>query len=75
MGLERTAALLQGVENIYEIDTTKIILDKASDLTKTRYGKEEKTDISLRVIADHTRTAMMLIGDGVTPGNEGRGYQ
>ena len=74
LGLERTAALLQGVENIYEIDTTKIILDKASDLTKTRYGKEEKTDISLRVIADHTRTAMMLIGDGVTPGNEGRGY-
>ena len=74
LGLERTAALLQGVENIYEIDTTKIILDKASDLTKTRYGKEEKTDISLRVIADHSRTAMMLIGDGVTPGNEGRGY-
>ncbi len=74
LGLERTAALLQGVENIYEIDTTKIILDKASDLTKTIYGEEEKTDISLRVIADHTRTAMMLIGDGVTPGNEGRGY-
>jgi alanyl-tRNA synthetase len=74
LGLERTAALLQGVENIYEIDTTKIILDKASDLTKAKYGKEEKTDISLRVIADHTRTAMMLIGDGVTPGNEGRGY-
>ncbi len=74
LGLERTAALLQGVENIYEIDTTKIILDKASDLTKAKYGKEEKTDVSLRVIADHTRTAMMLIGDGVTPGNEGRGY-
>ena len=74
LGLERTAVLLQGVENIYEIDTTKIILDKASDLTKTIYGEEEKTDISLRVIADHTRTAMMLIGDGVTPGNEGRGY-
>ena len=74
LGLERTAAVLQGVENIYEIDTTKIILDKASDLTKTIYGEEEKTDISLRVIADHTRTAMMLIGDGVTPGNEGRGY-
>jgi len=74
LGLERTAALLQGVENIYEIDTTKIILDQASDLTKAKYGKEEKTDVSLRVIADHTRTAMMLIGDGVTPGNEGRGY-
>jgi len=74
LGLERTAALLQGVENIYEIDTTKIILDKASALTKVKYGKDEKSDVSLRVVADHARTAMMLIGDGVTPGNEGRGY-
>lgn len=74
LGLERTAALLQGVENIYEIDTTKIILDKASAMTKVKYGKREHTDVSLRVIADHARTAMMLIGDGVTPGNEGRGY-
>jgi len=74
LGLERTAALLQGVENIYEIDTTKIILDKASAMTKVKYGKKEHTDVSLRVIADHARTAMMLIGDGVTPGNEGRGY-
>ncbi len=74
LGLERTAALLQGVENIYEIDTTKIILDKASALTKVKYGKQEHSDVSLRVIADHARTAMMLIGDGVTPGNEGRGY-
>ena len=74
LGLERTAALLQGVDNIYEIDTTKIILDKASTLTKVKYGKDESSDISLRVVADHARTAMMLIGDGVTPGNEGRGY-
>ena len=74
LGLERTAALLQGVENIYEIDTTKIILNRASALTKVKYGKQEHTDVSLRVIADHARTAMMLIGDGVTPGNEGRGY-
>ena len=74
LGLERTAALLQGVDNIYEIDTTKIILDKASALTKVKYGKNESSDISLRVVADHARTAMMLIGDGVTPGNEGRGY-
>jgi alanyl-tRNA synthetase len=74
LGLERTAALLQGVENIYEIDTTKIILDKASNLTKVRYGVDIKSDVSLRVIADHSRTAMMLIGDGVNPGNEGRGY-
>ncbi|MEY4444717.1 MAG: hypothetical protein RL301_796, partial [Actinomycetota bacterium] len=59
---------------IYEIDTTKIILDKASELTGVKYGKDAKSDISLRVIADHARTAAMLIGDGVTPGNEGRGY-
>ena len=74
MGLERMAALLQGVENIYEIDTTVQILEKASQLTGVAYGSSEKSDISLRVIADHARTSAMLIGDGVTPGNEGRGY-
>ena len=74
LGLERMAALLQGVENIYEIDTTIQILDMASQLSGVSYGKNEKSDISLRVIADHARTAAMLIGDGVTPGNEGRGY-
>ncbi len=74
MGLERTAALLQGVENIYEIDTTRHILNKASEITRAQYGKDNAQDISLRVIADHARTATMLIGDGVTPGNEGRGY-
>ena len=74
LGLERTAALLQGVENIYEIDTTKQILDRASALTQVKYGKEKQADVYLRVIADHARTAAMLIGDGVTPGNEGRGY-
>ncbi len=74
LGLERTAALLQGVENIYEIDTTIMILKKASELTGVTYGSSEKSDIALRVIADHARTSAMLIGDGVTPGNEGRGY-
>ena len=74
LGLERMAALLQGVENIYEIDTTMQILSKASQLSGVKYGKSEKSDVSLRVIADHARTAAMLIGDGVTPGNEGRGY-
>ena len=74
LGLERMAAILQGVENIYEIDTTKIILDKAVDLTGIKYGSAPKSDVSLRVIADHARTAAMLICDGVTPGNEGRGY-
>ena len=74
LGLERTAALLQGVENIYEIDTTIQILNRASELTGVKYGTSEKSDVSLRVIADHARTSAMLIGDGVTPGNEGRGY-
>jgi alanyl-tRNA synthetase len=74
LGLERTAALLQGVENIYEIDTTVQILNRASELTGVKYGASEKSDVSLRVIADHARTSAMLIGDGVTPGNEGRGY-
>lgn len=74
MGLERMAALLQGVDNIYEIDTTKIILDRASELTSARYGASERADIALRVIADHARTCAFLIGDGVLPGNEGRGY-
>ena len=74
LGLERTAALLQGVENIYEIDTTRIILNKAVDLSGVKYGAAIKSDVSLRVIADHARTAAMLICDGVTPGNEGRGY-
>ena len=74
LGLERTAALLQGVENIYEIDTTIQILNRACDLTGVRYGANEKSDVGLRVIADHARTATMLIGDGVLPGNEGRGY-
>jgi alanyl-tRNA synthetase len=74
LGLERMAAILQGVENIYEIDTTRIILDKAVDLTGVKYGSSPKSDVSLRVIADHARTAAMLICDGVTPGNEGRGY-
>ena len=74
LGLERTAAILQGVENIYEIDTTVQILNRATELTGVKYSHSEKTDISLRVIADHARTSAMLIGDGVTPGNEGRGY-
>ncbi len=74
LGLERVTSILQSVENIYEIDTTMQILKKASELTGVRYGASESSDISLRVIADHARTSAMLIGDGVTPGNEGRGY-
>jgi len=74
MGLERMAALLQGVDNIYEIDTTRGILDRAAELTGAKYGKNHKSDVALRVIADHARTCAFLIGDGVLPGNEGRGY-
>ena len=74
LGLERTAALLQEVENIYEIDTTRQILDIASALAGVGYGKDAHSDVLLRVIADHSVTSAMLIGDGVTPGNEGRGY-
>lgn len=74
MGLERMAALLQGVENIYEIDTTRGILDRAAELSGAFYGRDAKNDVALRVVADHARTCAFLIGDGVIPGNEGRGY-
>ena len=74
MGLERMAAILQGVDNIYEIDTTRVILGKAANLTGVSYGANHGSDVLLRVVADHARTATLLIGDGVTPSNEGRGY-
>ena len=74
MGLERMAALLQGVDNIYEIDTTFKILDKAAELTEQDYGSDERGDVALRVVADHVRSSVMLIEDGVLPGNEGGGY-
>src|ERR1035441_3370755 len=74
MGLERMAALLQGVDNIYEIDTMWKVLERAAELTEQRYGRDHRTDVSLRVVADHVRTAVMLVADGVTPSNEGRGY-
>ena len=74
MGLERMASILQGVDNIYEVDTTWKILDRAAELTEQSYGRDTRADVALRVIADHVRSAVMLIGDGVLPGNEGRGY-
>ncbi len=74
MGLERMAAVLQGVDNLYEIDTSREILDRAALLTGAVYGADSDADVRLRVVADHARTAVMLLGDGVTPGNEGRGY-
>ncbi|MGE5286932.1 MAG: alanine--tRNA ligase [Micromonosporaceae bacterium] len=74
MGLERMAAILQGVDNIYEIDTTWKVLDRAADLTDSKYGRDPRTDTSLRVVADHVRSAVMLVADGVIPSNEARGY-
>src|ERR1700710_2695080 len=74
MGLERMATILQGVDTLYEIDISRPVLDRAAELTGTRYGVDEATDVRLRVVADHTRTAAMLVADGVVPGNEGRGY-
>jgi alanyl-tRNA synthetase len=74
MGLERMASILQGVDNLYEIDTTWKILDRAAELTEQSYGRDQRADVALRVIADHVRSAVMLIEDGVLPGNEGRGY-
>ncbi|MCC3655229.1 alanine--tRNA ligase [Streptomyces sp. S07_1.15] len=74
LGMERLAMILQGVRNMYETDTLRVVMDKATELTGVRYGAAEGSDVSLRVVADHLRTSVMLIGDGVTPGNEGRGY-
>jgi alanyl-tRNA synthetase len=74
MGLERMASILQGVDNLYEIDTTWKILDRAAELTEQSYGRDHQADVALRVIADHVRSAVMLIEDGVLPSNEGRGY-
>lgn len=74
MGMERIVALMQGVKSIFEIDLIKPIIDKAASLAGTSYGKDEKADISLRVITDHARALTFLISDGVLPSNEGRGY-
>ncbi len=74
MGLERVAYLLQGVENMYEIDVMFPVIGRAEELTGRRYGADHDDDVRFRVVADHIRSSMMLIGDGVTPGNEARGY-
>ena len=82
MGLERVASVLQGVDNLYEIDEVRPILDRAAGMTGKVYGahsghvaaEAHPDDVRLRVIADHVRTSLMLIGDGITPSNEGRGY-
>ncbi|MGV0098921.1 alanine--tRNA ligase [Streptomyces californicus] len=74
MGLERMATLLQGVDNLYEIDETRPVLQRAAELAGVRYGADPEADVRLRVVADHVRTGLMLLADGTAPGNEGRGY-
>jgi alanyl-tRNA synthetase len=74
MGLERVAFLLQGKDNMYEIDVMFPVIERAQELTGKRYGADPEDDVRFRVVADHVRSSMMLIGDGVTPGNDGRGY-
>ncbi|MFT3715285.1 MAG: alanine--tRNA ligase [Gordonia sp. (in: high G+C Gram-positive bacteria)] len=75
MGIERVACILQGVDNVYETDLLKPVIDLASQLSGRDYAAGNKEDdVRFRVIADHSRTAVMLIGDGVVPGNDGRGY-
>ena len=74
LGLERMATVLQGVDNLFEIDTSRALLDRAAELTGHRYGADVRSDMSLRVVADHVRTGVMLTADGVVPANEGRGY-
>ena len=74
MGLERMACIMQGVDSLFDVDTVMNITHKVSELTGAKYGQSTKTDVSLRVITDHIRSTTMLIGDGVLPSNEGRGY-
>ena len=74
MGLERVAYLLQGKTNLYEIDEVFPVIERAAELTGKAYGANHEDDVRFRVIADHVRSGLMLIGDGVTPGNEARGY-
>jgi alanyl-tRNA synthetase len=74
MGLERMAFLLQGKENLYEIDEVFPVIQRVQELSGRRYGANHDDDVRMRVVADHVRSGLMLIGDGVTPGNEARGY-
>ena len=75
MGVERMACILQGVDNVYETDLLRPVIDKVAEIAPRGYGKgNHDDDVRYRIIADHSRTAAILIGDGVSPGNDGRGY-
>lgn len=74
MGLERIAAIMQGVNSLFEVDTVRNIMEEVCRISNTQYGKDPKADISLRVITDHIRGTTFMISDGILPSNEGRGY-
>ncbi|MBR6391891.1 MAG: alanine--tRNA ligase [Eubacterium sp.] len=74
MGLERLACIMQGVDNIFEVDTVQNIMNKIAEIAGVKYHDDKKQDISLRVITDHVRSSTFMIGDGVIPSNNGRGY-
>ncbi|MCL2539045.1 MAG: alanine--tRNA ligase, partial [Oscillospiraceae bacterium] len=74
MGLERIACIMQGVDNLFEVDTVRSIIKHIENLARVSYRTDEKTDVSLRVITDHLRSTVFMIGDGIMPSNEGRGY-
>ena len=74
MGLERLACVCQNVNSLFDVDTVMNITNKVSELTGAYYGKDHKTDVSLRVITDHIRSSVFMISDGILPSNEGRGY-
>ena len=74
MGLERLACVMQGVDNMFEVDTIRKVIDKTCEIAGKTYGADADNDISIRVVTDHSRSAMFMISDGVIPSNEGRGY-
>ena len=74
MGLERLACVMQGVDNLFEVDTVRKILDTVCEVAGKKYGDDKQNDISIRIITDHIRSATFMICDGVNPSNEGRGY-
>lgn len=74
MGLERLACIMQGVDNLFEVDTVQNIMKHIMEIAGVKYHEDEKKDVSLRVITDHIRSTTFMIGDGVMPSNEGRGY-
>ncbi|MCI8628771.1 MAG: alanine--tRNA ligase [Firmicutes bacterium] len=74
MGLERMATIMQGVDSIFDVDTVQNIIKKVCEIANVEYGKNKKTDVSIRVITDHIRSVTVMTADGVLPSNEGRGY-